>query len=362
MLPAQCRQAAGSFKTEGNMAGQREPIGNGNVLSFRLGNADFEVSRELWSVDKLRLDPGNQRLSYLLRQHKKGPTVSDRELHKMLWDLDSVKALYQSVYQNGGLLEDPVVRADGTVLEGNCRTVVSRELKKKYPDDQRFQRVFVRVLPPNVTEEQISLLIGELHIAGKIEWRAFDQAEYVWKMSKHFGKTYDFLATHLRWSRSKLSQKIGAYEETKAYLERTGDPQGINRFSHFEEFMRKKQLRDRLEQEPDFIKKFSQWILDGKLPDSKDVRDLPAILDNPDAQRKLEKEGIRAARLVLQEANPSIVSNLYSAIDEASAQLETMSMQEAKALQQGNEAKKDKLQRLAAALRQVEEFARIKIL
>jgi hypothetical protein len=344
------------------MAGQAfEQSGNGSVLRFRLGNADFDVRRELWSVEKLKLDPNNQRLGYLLRQHKKALSVSDKELHKMLWEIDQVKALYQSVYQNGGLLEDPVVRVDGTVVEGNCRTVVLRELRKKYPEDDRFTRVFVRVLPSNVTEEQISLLLGELHIAGKIEWRAFDQAEYVWKMNKIYGKTYDFLATHLRWSRSKLSQKIAAFEETKAYLERTGDPQGINRFSHFEELMRKKALRDRLEDDPDFVRRFGQWVSDGKLPDSKDVRDLSSILENEEAVQKFEKEGIRAARRVLHDANPSIVSNLYSAIDQASAELETISLQEITALQEGNEARLEKLRRLARTLRKVESFSGIKL-
>lgn len=341
--------------------GAREQSTNGNILKFRLGNADFEVSRELWNVEKLKLDPGNQRLGYLLRQNRKGPTISDRELQKMLWDIDQVKSLYQSIYQNGGLLEDPVVRADGTVVEGNCRTVALRELKKKYPDDDRFAKLFVRVLPSNVTEEQISLLLGELHIAGKIEWRAFDQAEYVWKMNNVYGKTYDFLATHLRWSRSKLAQKIAAYEETKAYLERTGDPQGINRFSHFEEFMKKKPLRDRREQDPNFARRFGQWVFDGKLPDSRDVRDLPAILENDEAIRRFEKEGIRAATVILQNENPSIVSNLYSAIDQAANELETISLQEITSLQDGGEARLEKLRRLTRALQKVESFANIKL-
>jgi hypothetical protein len=343
------------------MTGHRETSGNGNILKFRLGNADFEVTREVWPVDKLKLDANNQRLSNLLRRHKKGPTTSDQELQKLLWDLDSVKALYQSIFQNGGLLDEPVVRVDGTAVEGNCRTVALRMLKKKYPDDDRFAKVFVKVLPSNVTEEQIALLLGELHIAGKIRWGAYEEAEYVWKMSKLYGKTYDFLATHLRWSRSKLSQKIGAYEGTKDYLERTGDPQGINRFSHFEEFMKKKPLRDRMEQEPDFIKKFGQWVFDGKLPESRDVRDLPAILEDDDVLRKFEKEGIPAARKLLQEANPSIISNLYSAVDEASSQLENISLQEMQALQQGNEAKLEKLQRLANAMKQLEKFASVKL-
>lgn len=330
-------------------------------LTFRLGNADFCVARERWPVEKLKLDANNPRLGYALRQQKKGQAVTEKELHKMLWDLDSVKDLYQSVHQNGGLLEDPIVRADGTVVEGNCRKVVMTELRKKYPDDERFHAIFVRVLPPNVTEEQISLLLGELHIAGKIDWRAFDQAEYVWKMNKVYGKTYDFLATHLRWSRSKLFQKIAAYEETKAYLERTGDPQSINRFSHFEEFMKKKPLRDRREQDADFMKQFGKWVLDGKLPDSRDVRELSAILDNDEAFAKFEKEGVKAARQVLQAADPSLTSNLYSAIDHASHELESISMMEITDLEAGNDAKMEKLQRLVKALKKIEEKAKIEL-
>jgi len=338
----------------------QQPV-NGSILTFRLGNADFQVTRELWDVKKLKLDPSNQRLGYLLRQNKKGLAVEDKELHGMIWDIDQVKALYQSVFQNGGLLEDPVVRTDGTVVEGNCRTVSLRELHKKYPNDDRFKRVYVRVLPADVTEEQISLLLGELHIAGKIEWRAFDQAEYAWKMNKVFGKTFDFLSTHLRWSRSTLSQKIAAYEQTKAYLERTGDANGINRFSYFEEFMKKKPLRDRLEQDPDFAVQFGKWVHEGKLAEAKDVRDLPAILENEDAARKFEKEGIRAARTILHNDNPSMISNLYSAVDQASAELETISLQEITSLQEGNEARLEKLRRLARTIQKVEKFAGIKL-
>ena len=255
-----------------------------------------------------------------------------------------------------------MVRPDGTVVEGNCRTVVMRQLRQKYPDDERFKRVYVRVLPPNVSEEQISLLLGELHIAGKIESSAFDQAEYVWKMNKVFGKTYDFLATHLRWSRSKLYQKIMAFEETKAYLERTGDPQGNKRFSHFEEFMKKKPLRDRREQDTSFMEQFGKWIQEGRLADSRDVRELPGILENEDALKKFETEGLKAARQTLQAADPSLASNLYSAIDQATNELSSISLLEITDLEEGNEIKLEKLQKLAKALKRIEEKAKVEIL
>src|SRR5216684_481294 len=97
----------------------------GNEITIRLGNEDFTVRRELWAVSELSLDPTNPRLGFALR--KRGTTATDKELHEMLWDLDTVKALYQSVFQNGGLIDDPIIHADGTVIEGNLRTVVLRE-------------------------------------------------------------------------------------------------------------------------------------------------------------------------------------------------------------------------------------------
>ena len=330
--------------------------GNSTTLSFPLGGRTFTVQRELWSVADLKLDPNNQRLGYLLRTHKKGVPATDAELHAMLWDIDQVKDLNQSIFQNGGLIEDPIIYDNGVVVEGNCRTVCLRELRKKYPTDSRFERIYVRVLPADVTEEQLMLLLGELHVAGKIEWRAFDQAEYVWKMNKLFGKNYDYLASHLRWSRSKLAQKIAAYEESRNYIERTGDPQGTSRFSHFEEFMKKKELRDRREADPRFIIQFGDWVRNGKFPDAKDVRLLPEVLENDDASKKFSKSGIREAQAVLYGKNPSLVSNLYSAVDEAASQLENASLAEITALKEGDDARLDKLRRLVQAVRNLESF------
>jgi hypothetical protein len=333
-----------------------EEATNGTTLSFPLGGRTFTVRRKLWKVADLRLDPKNQRLGYMLRTHKKGIPATDEELHQMLWDIDQVKDLYQSIYQNGGLLEDPIIYDNGVVVEGNCRTVCLRQLSKKYPKDDRFQQVHVRVLPADVTEEQLMLLLGELHVAGKIEWRAFDQAEYVWKMNKVFGKNYDYLASHLRWSRSKLAQKIAAYEESRAYIERTGDPQGTNRFSHFEEFMKKKELRDRREIDPAFMIQFGDWVKAAKFPDAKDVRYLPEILKSDEALKKFQKAGIREAQTVLYGKNPSLVSNLYSAVDHAAVELENASLSEVTAIKDGDEARLEKIRRLVKAVRRLQEF------
>ena len=331
---------------------------NGTPITIRLGNEDFTLKREIRNIKDMKLDPKNQRLSFKLRG--KGIASSESELHNLIWKMDTVKDLYQSIYQNGGLIEDPIVSVDNKVVEGNCRTVAIRELHKKYPDDKRFSKLYVRVLPQGVSEEQLILLLGELHIAGKIEWKAYEQAEYVWKTNKTYGKTYDFLASHLRWSRSKVSQKIAAYEETKEYIERTGDPNGINRFSHFEEFMKKKSLRDHTNTDPDFMIKFGDWVYQDKFPDAKDVRNLPQILENEKALDMLLTNSVREAKAILYKTNPSLISNLYNTIDGATKELESISLQEIQALKKGNKVKIEKFKGLKNALIELEKFSGVK--
>jgi len=321
-----------------------------------LGNKDFELERERVPLSFLRLDPTNQRLSYMI---KKIGSVADADLHAMLWEMDPVKDLYGAIQQNGGLISDPIVKRDGLVVEGNCRTVCLRELHKNHPGDERWTHLYVQKLPDAATDEQLTILIGELHIAGKIEWRAFEQAEYVWKMNTVYGKSHDFLASHLRWSRSKVMQKIAAYEETKTYMEESGDPDGIARFSHFEEFMKKKELRHKREEDPGFMKLFREWVKEGKFPDAKDVRDLPEILGTDKALEAFAYGGMPSAQSVLHERNPSLVSSFWATIDRAVDELRNVPLLEVEDLKKGHKPKAAKLRALHAALQAVAEHARL---
>jgi hypothetical protein len=345
---------------KGNLMKYEENRENGTVvMAIRLGNRDFNLERKQVAVAELKLDPHNPRLTYALRGL--GGAATDADLHKLLWKQDSVKDLSESIYNNGGLIEDPIIRRDGIVVEGNCRTVALRELRKKHPEDNRFSKIFVQLLPVDVSEVELMTLLGELHVAGKIGWGAFEEAEYVWKMQNVFNKTYDYLAAHLRWSRGKLAQKIGAYEHTKRYIEETGDKNGVNRFSHFEEFMKKKELRERAEKDSSFMKEFQKWVLDGKLKDSKDVRHLPEILENDIAFAKFKKGDLIGAKQALYAANPSMNSSLYSILDQAVQELQTIPLMEIEDLRNGAQAKIEKLKSLSAALQTVAKHAEIKL-
>jgi len=331
------------------------------LIRVSLGEASLEIRRELWSTSELRLDPANPRVGSLLPRKGRRRKPSQRELERRLWGLPQVRALARSIQQNGGLLEDPLARHDGILVEGNCRTVALRMLQRDHPGDQRFARVHVRVLPRDVTEVQIALLLGDLHIAQKIPWRGYDQAAYVWRMHQVHGADEEFLATHLRWSREKLANKLAAYEETLAYGERTGEIAVHERFPLFEELMGRPALRERRAEDPQFMERFGRWVQEGRLTTTREVRDLSHVLADGDARGLFEAEGMPAARRRLDELDPTRDSGLYWYIHCAAQKLESMPLREVEAVRSGAAPRVELLRRLARALVRVEEVTGVRL-
>lgn len=331
------------------------------ILRVALGDVRLEIRRELRNVWDLRLDPANPRLVSLLAERFRKRRPSQAELQRLLRGLPQVRVLAKSIRQNGGLLEDPIARHDGLLVEGNCRTVALRILEREQPNGDRFGRVYVRVLPPDVTEAQIALLLGDLHIAQKAPWRAYDQAAYVWKMHRAHGASDEFLATHLRWTPERLRQKLAAYEETQAYVERTGDVAAHDRYPLFEELMNRPALRQRRGRDPEFMQRFGGWIQTGLLRTSRDVRDLPEILADREIRGLFEREGADSARRLLERRDPARGSGLYWYVARAAEKLESMSLQEVESVRAGEAPRVELLQRLARALGRVEAVAGVEL-
>ena len=100
--------------------------------------------------------------------------VTQVRLDELIWAKDQVKALAQSIFQNGGIREAIIVQPVGKnryrVREGNSRTVCNRHLAEQHPGDDRFAFVPAHVFEHNLTEEDIAVLLADFHVAGKIGW------------------------------------------------------------------------------------------------------------------------------------------------------------------------------------------------
>src|SRR5579872_2054824 len=128
---------------------------------------------------QLELDPGNPRVQYLVGQM--AGNVTEARLDELIWAKDQVKALAQSIFQNGGIREAVIVQPTANnkflVREGNSRTVCNRHLSEQYPGDERFAFVPAHVFEQNLTVEDIAVILADFHVAGKIRWDAYEQAK-----------------------------------------------------------------------------------------------------------------------------------------------------------------------------------------
>src|SRR3984885_9132887 len=203
-------------------------------------------------LDEVRLDPRNPRIANTVAiSITEEGTALQKRLENLLWEDDDVRDLYRQVLINKGLVERIIVRPDGTAVEGNCRTVVYRKLREKFKAESRWQRIPARLLPDDIGDREIAILLGEMHVAGKNTWTAFEKAGHVYRMHKDFALTQDEIAQRLRMSKSKVNQVIRAFEVMKnTFLPKYPAPSSIKKYSYFEELYKNPILREWIANEP----------------------------------------------------------------------------------------------------------------
>lgn len=313
-------------------------------------------------VEKCELDPANPRIQYMVGQ--RAGVVSQNELDALIWEKDAVKALAQSIYQNGGVYEDVIVQRNGDkfrVREGSCRTVSCRHLLEQYPNDTRFMTMPARIFDVDLTEEDLAVLLADMHVASKIRWDAYEQAKHVSDLFNVYGKTYDWLSNHLRLSKSKITELLLAHRATTEFLTAHPAPANIRKFSLFQEVMKKRDLRERFLGDINFRQKFHQWLQEEKITDSKQVRDLPAILENPEAEKALDAKGFADAIKVLIQNDPSLESDLFRAVKVATETLKQAPASDIQDLKAGNAQKLIMLRNLHRAIEDLATLAGVKL-
>jgi len=330
--------------------------------TLTLQNKNIPFNRGVVAVENCELDPSNPRIQYLIGQ--RAGSLPQNELDELIWAKDAVKALGQSIYQNGGVYEPVIVQRKGQsfrVREGNCRTVACRHLLAQYPNDQRFLTMPAMIFDVDLTDEDLAVLLADMHVAGKIRWDAYEQAKHVHDLFNAYGKTYDWLSNHLRLSKSKIIELLSAYRATTDFLSAHPAPENIRKFAVFHELMRKKDLKDLYNHDMQFKQRFHKWLSEGKVTDSKQVRDLPAVLSSPQATKALEDQGFEEARKALVLDDPTLESDLFWAIKNATEKLTNAPASEIQELKAGNPQKLIMLRNLYRAIDDLATLAGVKL-
>ncbi|MBV9762064.1 MAG: hypothetical protein JO340_15985 [Acidobacteriaceae bacterium] len=333
-----------------------------------LGDTQVEVELAEVDLSDLKFDPTNPRVAFRLSTSGK-PATQD-ELENLLWQDSEVRALKNSIGIYGGLIEAIIVANDGTVLEGNCRLASVKKLNDEAKrQDPRWQKVKARILAPGIDRPKVEVLLGELHFAGKNQWSPFEQAAHLYAMSQR-GESERQLAGRYRQSQSYISAKLRAYALMRdkfvplATNTKLDNPDRY--WSWFEEFYKTckpskagSEKPTRVYDGPALEEKFSEWVVNKKLPKAEQVRKLVTILENPAAMKVFEKSGIDRAMEAVAEDDPTINSKLWKQLQTTADMLTHMELPQLEALRNHDPAKTRIFEELASAVDRIRrEIAR----
>ncbi len=295
-----------------------------HVDEITLDRTRVQVRGQELPLDHVQLDPTNPRVAntVLVSNFGEGEMLQNA-LTDLLWNDPDVRSLYQAILQNRGLVERIIIRHDGVVAEGNCRTVVYRKLRQNYPDDPIWQRIPARVLPPHITERQVAILLGELHVGGKNQWLPFEKAGHIYKLFNEFGLTQDEIAKHLKTSKTVVNHNKRAFAAMKEkYLPAFPGTTAVRKFSYFMELYKQPELREWVSSDALALDDFVQWVGLNKISRGADVRALTDIVTNPRALSAFREQGLEAARNVLELDRPELTSELFKLMVEMTAALD----------------------------------------
>jgi hypothetical protein len=287
------------------------------VEDMMVGGTLIRLTHENVPIDKIELDQKNPRIQYRLKLEQEG-----KSLEQVIMAMPEVKNLRKDIHDNGGLRERVILQRVGNKFrarEGNCRTVCVQSLREKEPKNKLWRTVPARILPSDVDERQVAIMLADYHCAGKLSWKAHEKAGHVFTMEHELGMSQDEIATYLRTSKSTVNRFLQAYKMMKDRFLTLDNGKysshGERTWSYFDEFFRQKDLKDLFKKDDSFGDEFCRWVGDKRLPDAADVRALPSILKHPSAAKKFReapaKTALSEAKKLVESVEPEQGSDFF---------------------------------------------------
>jgi hypothetical protein len=309
--------------------------------------------REL-PIDELKYWRENPRVDSVIKQRFPDGSATEDDIEQALWELDSVKELFQDIKKNGGLIDEILVKGV-FVLEGNSRLCAYKHLfKKATTDDERLQwfGIRARIIPESTSSEAIFSILGTWHIKGKAEWKTFEKASYIARIHREYGKTTKEISVLLKRSEVEVKNMIETYD----LMQRKGisETQEQKKFSAVYEIVKNREMKRIREKEPDVFDSCISAVREGRFERAEQVRDLPKIIKDKKARKAFfdEHEDVDAAAEIAKARHPEHADSFYRAIRRASSVLEGCSAKRIEEVRQDG-SRAYELKRLQKALAKV---------
>ena len=283
---------------------------------IRLAGRDVRVAHRNIDIYQIEYDITNPRIGFFI------DTTPDKLTQEaMPFALKKDKASYDSLKEsieiNGGatypIYVIEIAKNKYTVLEGNTRLLIYRDLHAKDPAKPDFRRIPSIVLPKDLTKKEEDFIRLIAHLRGPTEWDAYEKARYLYHLWDKEGYNFDNLKKNTKLSINEIKANIDAFElMERQYKPKYGkDRKYVQRFSYFVEYIKDKKLQALLQKNRLSVKDFCKWVAEEKVSRAIDVRDLKEFFQYPQVSKKFLKEDYDAAMYELSTLRPEFSSRLY---------------------------------------------------
>lgn len=337
--------------------------GKNTVRTITIADEQIPVVADEIPIGKVELDADNPRIREDLKKRDKklGPP-SREELQKLILGLSGVDGLLKSIRDNKGLHEPIYVRQNGVVAEGNCRTAIYLRLHAANRSDATWQKIPALWLPATVTEQQIAILQGHMHVAGKITWRKHEQAGHLYKMHKTYHMSPATIAKALGMREKEVNRLLGSYQMNLEVIKELGKEDkgdGRKKFSTIDELFKVRDMEEWRSKATN-LKTFKKLIITGKLKRGQDVRKLPKIVSDPKAMEVLEKDGFDKAIQFVGKKDPTADAPIFGKLKATTNALRNVTSPMIARLRNGN-GEREIVKELFDAVKQFAETAGVKL-
>lgn len=315
-------------------------------------------------LDQIRLDPENPRIRENLKKRGNGSaTPTQAELQKIILQIPGVQPLQRSIRETKGLHDRIYVRHDGRVAEGNCRTAVYLFLRAAQKNEACWKTIPALRLPPTVTERQIAVLQGHMHVAGKITWKAHEQAGHLHYMNKTLNMQPTEIATAMGMSENDVKKLLVTYETMNQHvlprLKKGDGRDAREKFSYVHELYKVRGLEEWRTDDAN-VKLFCDLVVTGKLDQGQQVRKLHKVLGDARATAILKKDGFKTAIQHVGKKDPTADSPIFNRLKATAKALAKVRKPVLDRLRTGSEEQRI-VKELHSALRRLADMAGVKL-
>jgi hypothetical protein len=319
--------------------------------SIVIGAREIPVKTRRVPIDELTYYDDNPRIYSLVAS--KGIKGDQGRIQEEIWKIDTTKDLYQQIKSNGGLIEEVVV-SDGRVLEGNRRLCVYRKLREHAGSDAEkaaWNDIPARVLLEPVNLEEVFILLGALHVKGKVDWKPFEQAGFIYRNKHELSKTPEQIAAMLHVPVSNVTQVLKAYE---LMVEQGIEDQA--KFSYLLEYTKRPDFAKVRAKLPDAEQLIVRLVKEDRLPRAEEMRRLPEILLDKKASRDFLSGNLEfeEALQLANARNPEQVDTFYRRLGDARAVLRSAPLNRIVEDIKSDHAKRTKIEYFLKEVRQFE--------